>query len=47
MGKVIVSQFITIDGVVEDPGGSESRSSTEWRSDADIADATDRRQASR
>src|SRR3954451_6578417 len=23
MGKVVVSQFITVDGVVEDPGGSE------------------------
>ena len=23
MGKVIVSQFITLDGVVEDPGGAE------------------------
>jgi dihydrofolate reductase len=23
MGKVVVSQFITLDGVVEDPGGSE------------------------
>src|SRR3954462_5922627 len=24
MGKVVVSQFITLDGVVEDPGGSEN-----------------------
>src|SRR3989440_6695899 len=23
MGKVVVSQFVTVDGVVDDPGGSE------------------------
>jgi hypothetical protein len=23
MGKVVVSEFITLDGVVEDPGGAE------------------------
>jgi hypothetical protein len=23
MGKVVVSQFVTLDGVMEDPGGSE------------------------
>ena len=23
MGKVVISQFISLDGVVEDPGGAE------------------------
>lgn len=30
MGKVIVSQFITVDGVVEDPGGSEGTERGGW-----------------
>jgi dihydrofolate reductase len=30
MGKVVVSQFITVDGVVEDPGGSESLDRGGW-----------------
>ncbi len=30
MGKVVVSQFITLDGVVEDPGGSESFEHGGW-----------------
>jgi dihydrofolate reductase len=30
MGKLIVSQFITIDGVVEDPGGSENLERGGW-----------------
>jgi dihydrofolate reductase len=30
MGKVIVSQFITVDGVVEDPGGSEGSRHGGW-----------------
>jgi dihydrofolate reductase len=30
MGKVIVSQFVTVDGVVEDPGGSESSPHGGW-----------------
>ena len=30
MAKVIVSQFITVDGVVEDPGGSESHERGGW-----------------
>src|SRR4051794_31039359 len=30
MGKLIVSQFITIDGVVEDPGGSEGFERGGW-----------------
>jgi dihydrofolate reductase len=30
MGKVIISQFMTIDGVVEDPGGSEKFERGGW-----------------
>ena len=30
MAEVIVSQFITVDGVVEDPGGSESHERGGW-----------------
>src|SRR5688572_16823730 len=30
MGKVVVSQFITLDGVVEDPGGSEDHDRGGW-----------------
>ena len=30
MGKVVVSQFISVDGVVEDPGGSESCERGGW-----------------
>ena len=30
MGKVVVSQFISVDGVVEDPGGSESWERGGW-----------------
>jgi dihydrofolate reductase len=30
MGKVVVSQFVTIDGVVEDPGGSEKLDRGGW-----------------
>jgi dihydrofolate reductase len=30
MGRVIVSQFITVDGVVEDPGGSEQFERGGW-----------------
>src|SRR5438270_11185554 len=30
MGKVVVSQFITLDGVVEDPGGSENMDRGGW-----------------
>ena len=30
MGNVVVSQFITIDGVVEDPGGSEKTERGGW-----------------
>jgi dihydrofolate reductase len=30
MGKVVISQFITLDGVVEDPGGSEDFDRGGW-----------------
>jgi dihydrofolate reductase len=30
MGKIVVSQFMTVDGVVEDPGGSEKRPRGGW-----------------
>jgi dihydrofolate reductase len=30
MGKVVVSQFVTLDGVVEDPGGSEKLDRGGW-----------------
>ncbi|MBN1529161.1 MAG: dihydrofolate reductase family protein [Thermoleophilaceae bacterium] len=30
MAKVVVSQFITVDGVVEDPGGSEGKDFGGW-----------------
>jgi dihydrofolate reductase len=30
MGKVVVSQFITLDGVIEDPGGSEKTDRGAW-----------------
>jgi dihydrofolate reductase len=30
MGNVVVSQFITVDGVVEDPGGSENHERGGW-----------------
>src|SRR4051794_10870058 len=30
MGKVVVSQFITVDGVIEDPGGSEKFERGGW-----------------
>ncbi len=30
MGKIVVSQFMTLDGVVEDPGGAESFEHGGW-----------------
>jgi dihydrofolate reductase len=38
MGKVIVSQFITVDGVVEDPGGSENFERGGWAFQFDRGD---------
>lgn len=41
MGKLIVSQFITVDGVVEDPGGSENFERGGWAFEFDRGDAGD------
>ena len=30
MGKVVISQFVTVDGVIEDPGGSEGFERGGW-----------------
>src|SRR4051794_41703382 len=30
MGKLVVSQFMSVDGVIEDPGGSESHARGGW-----------------
>ena len=30
MGKVVVTEFITLDGVIEDPGGSEKTELGGW-----------------
>src|SRR4051794_18659232 len=30
MGKIVVSQFVSVDGVIEDPGGSESWDRGGW-----------------
>ena len=30
MGRIVVSQFVTLDGVVEDPGGSENHERGGW-----------------
>ena len=30
MGKIVVSQFVTVDGVIEDPGGSEKAERGGW-----------------
>ncbi len=30
MGKLVVSEFISVDGVVEDPGGSEGTAQGGW-----------------
>jgi hypothetical protein len=30
MGRIVVSQFVTVDGVIEDPGGSESFDRGGW-----------------
>jgi hypothetical protein len=35
MGKIVVTEFISLDGVVEDPGGSESYSRGGWAFDFD------------
>jgi hypothetical protein len=30
VGKIVVSQFMTLDGVIEDPGGSEATDRGGW-----------------
>jgi dihydrofolate reductase len=42
MGKVVVSQFITVDGVVEDPGGSEKFERGGWAFEFSRGDDGDR-----
>jgi dihydrofolate reductase len=32
MGKIVVTEFITLDGIVEDPGGAEPGSPANWTS---------------
>ena len=39
MGKVVVTEFITMDGVIEDPGGSEDFERGGWAFDFDRGDA--------
>jgi dihydrofolate reductase len=38
MAKIVVSQFITVDGIVEDPGGSESHARGGWAFQFDRGD---------
>src|SRR5205807_2350167 len=42
MGKLVVTEFITLDGVIEDPGGSEAdkfdRGAWAFRLEGDVAD---------
>jgi dihydrofolate reductase len=33
MGKIVVSEFISLDGIVEDPGGAEPGSPADWTAD--------------
>ena len=42
MGKVVVSQFITVDGVVEDPGGSEQSNYGGWAFEFDRGEDGDK-----
>jgi len=42
MGKVVVTEFISLDGVVEDPGGSESFRHGGWSFSFDRGEAGDR-----
>jgi dihydrofolate reductase len=42
MGKLVVSQFVTIDGVVEDPGGSEDHDRGGWAFQFDRGDEGDK-----
>ena len=42
MGKLVVSQFMTVDGVVEDPGGSEDMDRGGWAFEFDRGEDGDR-----
>ena len=42
MSKVVVSQFVTVDGVVEDPGGSENHERGGWAFKFDRAEEGDK-----
>jgi dihydrofolate reductase len=42
MGKIVVSQFITLDGVTEDPGGSEGFARGGWAFQFERGDEGDR-----
>jgi dihydrofolate reductase len=42
MGKLIVSEFVTVDGVVEDPGGSEDWDLGGWAFEFERGDVGDR-----
>ncbi len=42
MAKLVVSQFMTIDGVVEDPGGSEDHERGGWAFEFDRGEAGDK-----
>jgi dihydrofolate reductase len=42
MGKLVVTEFITLDGVVEDPGGSENFARGGWAFQFDRGDEGDR-----
>ena len=41
MGKIVVSQFLTLDGVIEDPGGSEGSERGGWAFQYDRGDVGD------
>jgi dihydrofolate reductase len=42
MGKIVVTEFISVDGVVEDPGGSESFRHGGWTFEIDRGEEGDR-----
>jgi dihydrofolate reductase len=41
MGKIVVSQFVTLDGVIEDPGGAEKFERGGWAFPFDRGDVGD------
>ncbi len=42
MGKLVVSQFVTVDGVIEDPGGSEDAERGGWAFEFERGDEGDK-----